>query len=97
MGVPKGRRTKSKQGHRRSHLGLKPIKLTTCSHCGVTKLPHYVCTNCGFYNGRPVIDVLKKLSKQDRKAKEKELAKEAETQPAAQKDLSPEGLSQQRN
>jgi len=33
-----------------------------------------VCRNCGWYNGRQVIDVLAKLDKKERKKKEKELA-----------------------
>lgn len=33
-----------------------------------------MCGNCGYYNGRQVIDVLKKLDKKERKKKEKELA-----------------------
>jgi len=35
-----------------------------------------MCENCGFYKGREVVDVLKKLTKKERKAKEKELAAE---------------------
>lgn len=76
MGVPRGRRTKSKQGHRRSHLALKKQALTVCPRCGAVKRPHYACLNCGFYADRPVIDVFKKLSKREKKAKEKELEAE---------------------
>jgi len=36
-------------------------------------MPHRACLNCGTYKGREVIDVLKKLDKKERKAKEKEL------------------------
>jgi len=40
---------------------------------------HTACLNCGTYKGREVIDVLKKLTKKERKQKEKELkAQEAE-------------------
>ncbi len=35
---------------------------------------HTVCPNCGTYKGRQVIDVLKKLDKKQKKAKEAELA-----------------------
>jgi len=79
MGVPRGRRTKSKQGHRRSHLGLKPPQLSKCPRCSAAIMPHRVCANCGYYRGRQVIDVLAKLTKKERKAKEKELAQPQET------------------
>ena len=32
-----------------------------------------MCSNCGYYNGRQVVDVLAKLDKKERKKKEKEL------------------------
>ncbi len=37
-------------------------------------MPHRVCYNCGTYKGNAVIDVLAKLSKKEKKQKEKELA-----------------------
>jgi len=37
-----------------------------------------VCENCGFYKGREIVDVLKKLTKKERKEKEKELASKSE-------------------
>jgi len=78
MGVPKGRRTKSKQGHRRSHLSLGKKHVATCKHCNAPVMPHQVCTNCGYYRGKKVIDVLAKLTKRERKAKEQELAEAQE-------------------
>ena len=78
MAVPKQRKTKSRQGQRRSHLYLKGPALRACPKCGKPVLPHIVCQNCGYYKGQEVIDVKKKLSKKERKQKEKEMkAKEA--------------------
>jgi len=69
MGVPKQRGTKSKQGHRRSHLGLAKKTLAACPNCGKAVLPHRACANCGLYKNRQVVDVMKKLSKRERKEK----------------------------
>jgi large subunit ribosomal protein L32 len=43
-------------------------------------LPHTVCQNCGTYKGREMVDVMKKLTKKERKQKEKEIEEKAETQ-----------------
>ena len=51
------------------------MRAVKCAKCGVAALPHKVCVNCGFYKSREVVDVLKKLTKKERKTKEKELRK----------------------
>lgn len=85
MAVPKWHRSKSKQGQRRMHIFLKPPQLVTCKKCGKPVLPHTLCENCGTYRGREVVDVLAKLTKKDRKKKEKELrAQESQRQSAPQ-------------
>jgi len=84
------RHTKSHTGRRRSHHALKKTAVSLCLKCGESKLPHHVCSNCGNYNQRSVLDVLKKLTKKQKKLKEKELA---EQEKVKQKDLSAEELS----
>jgi large subunit ribosomal protein L32 len=59
---------------RRAHHALKAVRFSKCKKCGVEVLPHIVCLNCGTYKGKEVIDVLKKLTKKERKKKEKELS-----------------------
>jgi len=68
------RHTRGHTRNRRAHHGLKESGLVKCEKCGELKIPHTVCQNCGTYKNRPVIDVLKKLTKKERKKKEKELA-----------------------
>ncbi len=57
---------------------MRVSQLNKCTKCGQPVLSHKACPNCGTYKGRVVIDVLKKLDKKERKAKEKELEKEKE-------------------
>ena len=57
MAVPKRRTSRSKQGHRRSHHHAKPPQAQQCPQCGALSLPHRVCGECGFYQGREIFDV----------------------------------------
>ena len=75
MAVPKQRHTKSKRNKRRMHLYITKATLTVCPKCKKPVLPHTVCKNCGYYKGQEVINVLAKLTKKERKAKEKEIKK----------------------
>ena len=63
------RSTHSHTGNRRSHHALKASLFTTCSNCGEKKETHIVCKHCGFYNGRKVLDVVKKVEKKLAKKK----------------------------
>ncbi|HBT81095.1 MAG TPA: 50S ribosomal protein L32, partial [Candidatus Yanofskybacteria bacterium] len=47
MALPRHHMAKGKQGRRRSHLALKPKKLTACLHCKRMILAHAVCKYCG--------------------------------------------------
>ncbi len=57
MAVPKRRTSHSRQGMRRSHHHLKPIQIQYCSRCEHPVLPHRVCSNCGYYQGRAAVPV----------------------------------------
>lgn len=94
MAVPKQRHTKSRRNKRRANIFLKSPVLTVCKKCGKPVLPHIVCLNCGYYKGVEVIDVLKKLTKKEKKAKQQEMkAQQAEGGTEKEKSLSWEGLS----
>lgn len=92
MPAPKQRHTKSRRNKRRSHLSLKEEQFFLCPKCKNPILPHHVCLNCGYYNGKQEIDVLAKLEKRKRKEKEKEL-NQAEKEQGKQKAVSMEELS----
>lgn len=61
------RHTRSHTGNRRSHHALKAKVFTKCSNCSQSKETHVVCKNCGFYRGRKVLDVVKKVEKKQKK------------------------------
>jgi large subunit ribosomal protein L32 len=72
---------------------LKQARFSKCPKCGEEILPHRVCSNCGTYAGREVIDVLKKLAKKERKKKEKELKEQEKAAGEKEKPLDARELS----
>ncbi len=69
------RHTRGHTANRRSHHALKATNFAKCSNCEALKMRHNVCASCGFYRGKKVIDMVKKIEKKQKKAK----AKTAET------------------
>ncbi len=58
MAVPKKRTSSSRRDMRRSHHALSaPTNIELCPDCGELKLRHRVCTACGHYRGRKVVEV----------------------------------------
>ena len=55
MPLPKRRHSKTRGAKRRTHWKLDTPNLVECSHCHQPKLPHRICSNCGYYWGRQVI------------------------------------------
>ena len=62
---PKRKHSKSRRDMRRAHDALQPRNLVACSNCGSMRLPHTVCPNCGFYEGREVVEVKKEKKKSE--------------------------------
>lgn len=57
MAEPKKKLTRSRSGNRKSHDFLKTMSIMVCDNCKANKLPHRVCENCGYYNGKKVVAV----------------------------------------
>ena len=58
MPVPKRNTPRHKTRSRRSaNMKLELPGRSVCPNCGITKLPHVVCSNCGAYKGRIAINV----------------------------------------
>ncbi len=56
MAVPKKKTSKSRRNMRRSHHALSAPTLVECSNCGELKRPHHVCSACGHYRDREVVE-----------------------------------------
>ena len=67
--VNRMRHNRSHRGNVRSHHALKATELSACPDCGAKKLNHRVCSNCGKYKGKVVIDVMAKATKKAKKEK----------------------------
>lgn len=55
MAVPKRKVSKARRDTRRSAVWkLNTPNLIACEKCGALHLPHRMCPECGYYNGRQV-------------------------------------------
>ena len=68
--VPKKKPSKSRAKKRRTAWAKKHQlpEFQPCPQCEKPRLPHTVCSFCGYYNGKPVIGIKKK----EKKTKEEE-------------------------
>lgn len=60
MGVPKKRLTKRRIGNRRSqgHGKFEISDPSVCKNCGAKVAPHKVCSVCGYYKGKKILNKL---------------------------------------
>ncbi len=56
MAVPKKKTSKSKKNMRRAHDAVVAPGISVCPQCQEPKLPHRVCSNCGTYKGKEIIN-----------------------------------------
>lgn len=61
MAVPKKKTSPSRRGMRRSHEALAVQAIQECPNCGELKRPHNVCSHCGYYDGREIVEAGKAL------------------------------------
>lgn len=58
MAVPKKRQSKMRRNRRRAnHDRATAATVVECPNCSEPKLPHRICTACGFYKGVEVIEM----------------------------------------
>ncbi len=56
MAHPKSRISKQRKRKRRTHYKLTDLpNVVSCSNCGSPKLRHAICSECGSYRGRTII------------------------------------------
>jgi len=56
MALPKRRHSRARGRKRRTNWKIQAPNVVECPHCHQPRLPHHVCTNCGYYNGRQIIE-----------------------------------------
>lgn len=71
MGLPSKRRTKQSKRERASHFALKKVSLVKCTKCGKPVLPHKICSACGTYKGKQIIQLKTKKKTPKQKAQER--------------------------
>jgi large subunit ribosomal protein L32 len=55
MAVPKNKKSKAKSRSRKANWKLLTPNFAKCPQCQAFKMPHRVCGECGYYNGKEVI------------------------------------------
>ena len=56
MAVPFRKVSKTRKRMRRSHNALEVIVTNNCKECGAVIKPHLVCSECGRYKGKKVVE-----------------------------------------
>ena len=55
MAVPKRKMSKARRDSRRANWKLTASGFVSCPQCHEPKMPHRVCPECGYYDGREVV------------------------------------------
>jgi len=54
--TPKQKQSHSRTAKRRAQHKIAPAAANVCPQCHQPKLPHRVCSACGYYKGHEVLD-----------------------------------------
>jgi large subunit ribosomal protein L32 len=57
MPLPKRRHSRARGRKRRTNWKIAMVQPIECPHCHQARLPHHICSSCGYYNGRQIISV----------------------------------------
>ena len=57
MAVPKRRTSKARKHSRKANWKVSLPGIVECPQCHEAKLAHRVCTHCGYYDGKQVVNV----------------------------------------
>ena len=57
MAVPKRKSSKQRRAKRMANWKLEAPNLVKCPQCHSLKMPHRVCADCGYYDGKEVVKV----------------------------------------
>ena len=52
MAVPKRKTSKARRDQRRANWKLEAPGFVACPKCHEPKMPHHVCPECGYYDGK---------------------------------------------
>ena len=62
---PKKRHSRQRQGKRRHSINFEFLTEYSSENCGANNMPHVICKKCGFYQGRQVLNLEKKVKNKD--------------------------------
>mgnify|MGYP006278415009 CR=1 FL=1 len=57
MAHPKRRHSRARGRKRRTNWKIQLPNVVECSHCHQSRLPHHICPNCGYYDGRKALNI----------------------------------------
>ncbi len=63
MALPKRQHSRQRGRKRRTHWKLKVFSFAICPNCRKPVISHRVCPFCGYYKGRPVVEMKPKKEK----------------------------------